>query len=119
MSSNVRNFNQDLNLKASIMSLSNIDDELKYYNKYLNLRKEINEIVERKKGTIINEIKEKESILNFQRLEKEKKEQENKELLVKFNQVCKKENEFQETIKNTKEEIMKKFLAICQKIKEI
>lgn len=116
---NLRSLNQDLNLKASIMSLANVDDELKYYTKYLNSRKEIDNFVERKKTVILSELREMESSLNQLKKEKERKETENLELSQKFNSMRIKENEEIEEIKFNKEEIMKKFLEICQKRKEI
>ena len=116
---NLRSLNQDLNLKASIMSLANVDDELKYYTKYLNSRKEIDNFVERKKTVILSELREMESSLNQLKKEKERKETENLELSHKFNSMRIKENEEIEEIKFNKEEIMKKFLEICQKRKEI
>ena len=115
----MRSLNQDLNLKASMMSLANVDDEVKYYTKYLNLKNEIDAFVERKKKVLLEDIKEKEKSLNFLKKERERREEENKNLNSDFNEVCVKESSLNALIKNNKEELMMNFLEICKKRKEI
>ena len=117
---NLRSFNQELNLKACIMGLANVDDELKYYKKFVTTRKEIDELFEIRKTVMLNDLRrEEEENLNDLKREREKKEAENKQILLKLKDICNKENEVVEMTRYNKEEILRHFVKICEKRKEI
>ena len=56
--------NYDKNLKTTIMSLSNVEDEVLYFTKYMDTRNEIDAFIEKKKSIYLSELNEKENIAN-------------------------------------------------------
>ena len=102
------------------MGLANVDDELKYYKKFVTTRKEIDELFEIRKTVMLNDLRrEEEENLNDLKREREKKEAENKQILLKLKDICNKENEVVEMTRYNKEEILRHFVKICEKRKEI
>ena len=111
--------NYDKNLKTTIMSLSNVEDEVLYFTKYMDTRNEIDAFIEKKKSIYLSELNEKENIANELKKDLAKKEEINKHLTVKIKELCQKEAQTADLIIAIKQEIMNKFLKICQKRKQI
>ena len=111
--------NYDKNLKTTIMSLSNVEDEVLYFTKYMDTRNEIDAFIEKKKSIYLSELNEKENIANELKKDIAKKEEINKHLTVKIKELCQKEAQTADLIIANKQEIMNKFLKICQKRKQI
>ena len=101
------------------MSLSNVEDEVLYFTKYMDTRNEIDAFIEKKKSIYLSELNEKENIANELKKDIAKKEEINKHLTVKIKELCQKEAQTADLIIAIKQEIMNKFLKICQKRKQI
>lgn len=119
MNSNFRNVNSDMNIKTTLVDIANIDDELKYYNQFLQVRKNFENFIEKKRCVLDNEIKEKQVIISQYENDINRREYENSLLLAKINDLSKTEAEITEIINKNKEEIAKKYEGICQKRRDI
>ena len=70
------------------MSLSNVEDEVLYFTKYMDTRNEIDAFIEKKKSIYLSELNEKENIANELKKDIAKKEEINKHLTVKIKELC-------------------------------